>query len=63
MGNGENINVKVTPQMRDMIDEIVETDTHFTISEVIRDSVRVYIKNNYPDVWEKHRNGGERDDK
>ncbi len=53
-----NINVKVTPQMRKMIDEIVENDTHFTISEVIRDSVRVYIKRNYPNVWDKHKNGG-----
>lgn len=53
-----NINVKVTSQMRKMIDEIVGNDTHFTISEVIRDSVRVYIKRNYPNVWDMHKNGG-----
>jgi len=54
-----NINVKVTSQMRKMIDDIVENDTHFTISEVMRDAVRAYIKKNYSDIWNTHKNRGQ----
>lgn len=55
--HSEVITIKVKEKFNDMVDNCVETDTHFTKSSFIRNAVREKIRRDFPKVWEEIKKG------
>lgn len=47
------INLQIPKSMREIIDEIVEKDTHGTLSEFVREAIREKVWREHPELIKK----------
>lgn len=48
-----NINIRVTPALKKIIERYIDTDTHLNVSEFARDALREKIKRDAPWFFEE----------
>jgi len=48
-----NINVRVTPTLKNIIEKYVDQDTYINVSEFARDALREKIRRDAPQFFEK----------
>jgi len=49
------VGTRVSKAVHEMMEEAIARDLHVSEAEFVRDAIIEYVRNNWPDIFDKHR--------